>query len=267
MAAHSLDGRIALITGASRGIGACIARRFAREGAAVAVTARTLNEGDHRFEGSVASTVAAIRAKGGTAVAIAADLSQSDDRERIFATTELLLGSVDILVNNAAITYFTTVIDFDLRRWQLMFDVQVLAPFHLAQLVLPNMLRSQRGWILNISSPAAQHPALTSNGGYGGTVYGMCKSSLERFSTGLAAELFKDHVAVNALSPTGLVVTPGVHHHRLDELIPTDRHEKVEVMAEAALLLCSRPPQTMTGRVDFSQQLLEEFDVALPMEA
>jgi NAD(P)-dependent dehydrogenase (short-subunit alcohol dehydrogenase family) len=125
----------------------------------------------------------------------------------------------------------------------------------------------QSGWILNISSPAAIHPKgppYAAGGGH--TVYGMCKAALERFSTGLASELYDDGIAVNALSPTGLVVTPGVVHHELDKRIPKERHEPVAVMAEAALLLCSHVPRELTGRVVFSQELLREFSVTASEE-
>lgn len=259
MAQGLLTDKVALVTGASRGIGAAIAQLFAREGAAVGVTARTLHEGDHRFSGSITTTVDEIRERGATAVAVAADLSRPEDRERVVAEVTRDLGPIDVLVNNAAITYFTPVEEFELRRWQLMFDVQVLAPFHLSQLALPAMRSAGAGWILNISSPAALHPTGPPFRTGGGTVYGMCKAALERFSTGLAAELYDDNIAVNSLAPTGLVVTPGVQHHRLDQLIPKERHEPVEVMADAALLLCSRPPHELTGRVAFSQDLRAEF--------
>ena len=257
-----LSSRVVLVTGASRGIGEAIARLFASHGAAVAVTARTVQEGDHRFSGSLHSTVSAIESAGGSALAVAADLSRGEDRERLVTTVVQKLGPIDILVNNAAITYFTPVSSFDLHRWQLMFDVQVMAPFHLSQLVLPDMKTVHRGWILNISSPAARHPVATSNTLGGGAVYGMCKAALERFSTGLAAEVYTDHIAVNALSPTGLVVTPGVVHHELDKRIPKENHEPVDVMAQASLLLCSREPQSLTGRITYSQELLREFNIS-----
>jgi NAD(P)-dependent dehydrogenase (short-subunit alcohol dehydrogenase family) len=261
MTTGRLEGKVALVTGASRGIGEAIARRFAAEGAAVGVTARTANEGDHRFAGSISSTVEAIRSAGGTATAVVADLSRGEDRERLVAAVTHELGPVDILVNNAAITYFAPVDAFDLRRYQLMFDVQVLAPFHLSQLVLPSMRASGAGWICNISSPAALHPQGPPHAPGAMTVYGMCKAALERFSTGLAAELYDDAIAVNSLAPTGLVVTPGVVHHHLDQLIPEERHEPVDVMVEAALLLCSGSPKELTGRVGFSQALLAEFGI------
>ena len=212
-----LDGKVAIVTGASRGIGAEIASRFGAEGAAVAVVARTTGPGQSPLEGTIGETAAAIERAGGTAVAISADLSKPTDRERIVAETTGRLGAPDILVNNAAVTYFTRVEDFTPKRYALMFEVQVQAPFHLATLVLPGMREHGSGWILNISSKAALHPEIppTAWGGRGGTVYGMCKAAIERFSTGLAAELYDDNIAVNALSPDKVVPTPGTIFHRL----------------------------------------------------
>ena len=260
-----LDGRIAIVTGASRGIGAEIARRFGQEGAAVAVAARTTEEGTSPLAGTIGETVEQIRTAGGLAVAIRADLSKPADRELLVAETLRQLGPPDILVSNAAVTYFTRVEDFVARRYELMFDVQVEAPFHLAQLVLPGMRDRGQGWILNISSGAARHPEFppTARAGRGGTVYGMCKAALERFSTGLAAELYDDSIAVNALSPSRVVPTPGtIFHHLTTEDNPDA--EPPAVMAEAALLLCSGDPKKLTGRIAYSQALLAELQGSGP---
>jgi citronellol/citronellal dehydrogenase len=255
-----LDGKVAIVTGASRGIGAEIARRFGQEGAAVAVAARTTEPGTSPFAGTIAETVEQIRAAGGTAVAIRADLSKPEDRERLVAEAAGQLGPADILVSNAAVTYFTPVTDFSPRRFRLMFDVQVEGPFHLAQLAIPGMRGRGRGWILNISSIAARHPRFPPSdwARRGGTVYGMCKAALERFSTGLAAELYDDNIAVNALSPSQVVPTPGtIFHHLTTEDDPNS--EPPSVMAEAALRLCSAEPQALTGRIAYSQELLAEL--------
>lgn len=218
-----------------------------------------------QFEGTITETVEKIRANGGEAVAIAADLSHPDDRERLVAETEGALGPVDILVNNAAVTFFTPVTDFSDKRYDLMFEVQVKAAFHLAQLVLPGMRERKQGWILNISSGAARHPKgppYAARTARGGTVYGMCKAALERFTSGLAAEVFDDGIAVNCLSPAGVVATPGVMHHRLIPPGFEDRAEPVGLMADAALALVSGDPSTLTGKITYSKTLLEELDHA-----
>jgi citronellol/citronellal dehydrogenase len=261
----SLSGKVAIVTGASRGIGEAIARRFAADGAAVAITARTVHEGDHRLTGSLDSTARAIEASGGRALPIAADLAKSADRKRVIEAVHSELGPIDVLVNNAAVTYFEPVLDFPEKHFELMFAVQVRAPFELAQLVLPSMRERRSGWILNISSRAAIHPQgppFTSRGG--STVYGMCKAALERFTTGLASEVYADGIAVNVLSPSGLVPTPGVVFHRLTDGVPPDRLEAPEVMAEAAYALCTGNPQTMTGRVTYARPLLDELGVSAP---
>lgn len=254
----SLDGRVAIVTGASRGIGAEIARRFAAEGARVAVSARTTEAGQSRYEGTIHETVQQIVDAGGTAVAVACNLARPEDRARLVAETEAQLGPVDVLVNNGAVTWFGAVETFEEKHFRMMFEVQVRAPFELSQLVLPGMRARKWGAIVNISSKGGIHPAGPPFvKGPGGTVYGMVKAALERFSTGLAAEVHADNVRVNALSPTSIVPTPGVVHHQL--LTPERERliEPVDVMASAALALAT--DERLTGRVAYSQQLLHEL--------
>ena len=134
------------------------------------------------------------------------------------------------------------------------------APFELAQLVLPGMReRAAAGSSTSARlRPATRRARPTGGGCGGGTVYGMCKAALERFTTGLAAEEHRHGIAVNVLSPAALVATPGVLHHGLAEGVPEEFVE-VETMAEAALGLCTGPPSELTGRIAYSRQLQAEI--------
>jgi citronellol/citronellal dehydrogenase len=256
-----LKGKVAIVTGASRGIGAAIAARLAQEGAKVIASARTVDEGESRLSGTLAETIERIRKAGGEATMVKADLAQREDRERLVATTEETYGPADILVNNAAITYFMPVVDFTEKRFKLMLEVQVYAPFHLSQLVLPAMKEKKSGWIVNISSGAGIHPKppyLTA--GRGGTVYGMCKAALERFTTGLASEVAADNIAVNVVSP-GLVETPGTLIHNLVNDQTRDRVQPIEYIAEAVYRLATADPKAMTGRIDYAAPFLKELAI------
>lgn len=255
-----LAGQVAVITGASRGIGEAIARRFAMEGAKVVVSARTVEDSDHFLEGTIKRTVQTIRDAGGEAVAVRSNLADADDRQNLIKEAAEHYGPVDIVVNNAAVTWFIPVKDFAEKRFRTMMDVQVWAPFELTQLCLPSMIERGRGWILNISSHAAIHPQARGPGGGGGTVYGMCKAALERFTTGLAQELYGTGVGVNVISP-GLVATPGVVHHNLINESNKDRVTPVEHMAEACLRLCHGDAAKITGRIDYADQVIDEFDL------
>src|SRR5437879_5087704 len=257
---RSCEGKVAVVTGASRGLGEAIARRLAEEGARVVLSARTLDP-DPRYEGCLNETAAAIRADGGEAIAVRCDLADPESRRALIDEATRQLGPVDILVNNAAITYLLPFVDFPEKRWRLMFEVQVRAPYELAQLVVPSMRERGAGWILNISSRAGIHPfgpPFEPVHSAGFTVYGMVKAALDRFSTALAAELYDDGIAVNALAPWDNVSTPGAGAH---ELVDGFSLEGPEWVAEAALLLCSTPPKQLTGRVAYSQPLLAEFKI------
>ena len=255
-----LKGRNAIVTGASRGIGEAIAARLAMEGARVVCSARTAESGESRLPGTLHETVERIRQAGGEATFIKADLAQSVERERLVEEAVAAYGPVDILINNAAITYFTPVVEFTEKRFKLMMEVQVYAPFHLSQLVLPSMRERKQGWIVNISSPAGLHPKAPYTRRGGGTVYGMCKAALERFTTGLASEVYDDGVAVNVVSP-GLVDTPGVAVHGLINEATKDRVQPIEYIAEAVYRLASGDPKALTGRIEYAEPFLKEISV------
>ncbi len=260
-----LDGKVALVTGASRGIGQEIAELFGREGARVACSARTLEEGGHRlFAGSLSRTVDRIRSAGGEAFALPCDVSEYDNCAQAVAEVEKTLGPVDVLVNNAALTYFIPIRDFPLGKWHRSFAVNVHAPFYLSQLVLPKMIERRAGAIVNISSGAAIGPGVAPYSEEvrrfrGGTLYGAEKAALERFTQGLAAEVYDDGVSVTCVSPSQVVATPGTVHHKLVRGMEDPRAEPAEYMAQAALLLATEPLEKVSGRVTYSQVVLKEF--------
>jgi NAD(P)-dependent dehydrogenase (short-subunit alcohol dehydrogenase family) len=257
----ALKGKTALVTGASRGIGEAIAVRLAMEGAQVVVSARTAEEGESRLPGTLHATVDRIRAAGGEATAIKADVSSAVERERLVAEAVDAYGPVDILVNDAAVTFFIPVETFPKKRFDLMMEVQVWAPMHLAQLVLPSMRERKQGWIVNISSGAGMHPKPPYTRRGGGTVYGMCKAALERLTTGLASEVYDDNIAVNVVSP-GLVDTPGVAVHGLINEQTKDRVQPIKFIAEAVYQLAKGDAKTMTGRIDYAEPFLKELGIA-----
>jgi citronellol/citronellal dehydrogenase len=258
------DGRVALVTGASRGIGAAIALRLAEEGAAVGVTARTLDS-HATLPGTLRDVVAAVEAIGGKAVAIPADLADADDRARIVPEVESSLGPVDILVNNAAAAFYAPTAELPLRRRRVLFELNVHAPVDLAQRVVPGMRARGRGWIVNISSATSRRPKgppfdAGIKLGATSTLYGATKAALERITTGLAAELYDDGIAVNSLAPVAAVRTPGAEVHLgplLDER--PDIVEPVELLADAAVVLSTCDPATMTGRIVYSRPFLTDL--------
>jgi NAD(P)-dependent dehydrogenase (short-subunit alcohol dehydrogenase family) len=257
-----LDGKSVLVTGASRGIGAEIARIFAAEGGRVACVARTLKEGDHVLEGSLQHTVQTIKDAGGEATAVTADISDYDQCVRAVEAARAAYGPIDVLVNNAALTYFIPIKDYPISKWHRSIGVNFHAPFYFSQLVLQDMLPRKAGSIVNISSGAAIGPGrgpYKGDFGRGGTLYGAEKAALERFTQGLASEVYEDGISVTCVSPSQVVPTPGVLYHRLLERPDSPRAEPVELMARAALLLATEPIEKVSGRVTYSQQILAEF--------
>jgi citronellol/citronellal dehydrogenase len=259
-----LDGRCVLVTGASRGIGAEIARLFAAEGGRVVCAARTLREGEHPLAGALETTVAEIRAAGGEATAVAANVAEPAECDKLVRAARDLYGPLDVLVNNAALTYYVPVKDYPLNKWLRSWAVNFHAPFLLSQLALADMIPRGRGAIVNISSGAAIGPGRgpyrdPAVGARGGTCYGAEKAALERFTQGLASEVYAHGVSVTCLSPSRVVPTPGTVYHRLVQNLDDPRGEPPALMAQAALLLATEPLDRVAGRVTYSQQILKEF--------
>jgi citronellol/citronellal dehydrogenase len=259
-----LAGKVAIVTGASRGIGQQIAELFAAEGAKVVCAARTLNEGEHRMlEGSLSRTVELIRGKGGEATAVTADVSAESECMALVEAARAAYGPIDVLVNNAALNYYVPTESYPTSRWVRCFAVNVHAPFILAKAVLTDMIPRRSGAIVNISSGSAIGPGrgpYDDKVAHGGVMYGATKAALERFTQGLAQEVAQyDGITVAAVSPSQVVPTPGTIHFKLVSGVDDPRGEPPILMARAALLLASEPALKMNGRVTYSQQILNEF--------
>jgi citronellol/citronellal dehydrogenase len=253
---NSLQDRVALITGASRGIGKAIAQRFAAEGAAVVVCASRL--GNHgNLEGTLEQTVAEIEAAGNRATAIACDLSDPDARASLIEEASAFYGAIDILVNNAARSTMAAPSEVSTAQRNAMFDLNVNVPVELCQQVLPSMKEQGRGWILNISSRTAkQEPPPYPDSKMANFIigaYGASKAALDRYTEALAHELVAEGIFINAMAPSNIVMTPGASYVRDIAVRRPDMVEPVEMMAEAALELCS---QRHVGRVVFSRDIL-----------
>jgi citronellol/citronellal dehydrogenase len=256
------EGRRVIVTGASRGIGAGIAERFAAEGASVVVTARTLDPIE-QLAGSLAETVERCARYGSTVVPLVADLADADDRERIIPESESLLGGpIDVLVNNAAAGIHRPAAELSLKHRRIMFEVNFHAPIDLAQAVIPSMRDRGEGWIINVSSassdltpgppPFPWSPMGTTQGAYGSS-----KAALNRYTNLLGVELYGSGIRVNTLQPVKPVASEGAVAH-LQGRIPADQFNPVEVMAEAALALGSCAPE-LTARICVDGPLLDEL--------
>ncbi len=257
----NVQGKVAIVTGSSRGIGEAIARRLGKGGAKVVVTARTVEVRDERLPGTVHTVAESIRDAGGEATAIACNLMKSEERESLVEQTLAAYGGVDIIVNNGAILVPGETIGFSERYYDRMMEILVKAPFHLCQLALPGMIEAgQGGAIINISSKAAIHPE-PDRKHFDGPVYGMAKAAVERFTTGLATEMFQHSISVNALSPDLVVATPGQMFGRPYTQEMIDNAEPAEAIAEACHALITGDPKEVTGGIRYTQEVLDAFGV------
>ncbi len=195
-----LDGRVAIVTGASRGIGKGIALGLAAEGAAVVCAARSVTPVADGLPGTIGETVDAITAGGGKALAVRCDIGIATDIEALVAETVGAYGRVDVLVNNAMTPTRATFAESTVEQWDDSMRVNVRSLYLTCRAVVPPMRAAGGGSIINISSGGAGHES-TPFMPPGFLTYSVAKAAMERFSTALAPELVDDGIAVNALRP------------------------------------------------------------------
>ena len=278
-----LDGRAAIVTGASRGLGRATALALAAEGAAVAVVARTEQVWNEKLPGTIGETVAEIEAAGGRAVPIRADLTDRDDIVALVEAARAELGAITVLVNNAAFTApgrpptpgatapekkisaaKATVPQADwppfmgtpVHAFRRHFEIAVFAAYELMQLVVPDMLTAGYGGIVNISSVASRIPGAGPYRDFSGGIlpgYGGSKAALEHLTESAAYDLARRNISVNALSPSEAMMTPGLSYYRTD----FDTVGSEQEFAEAVVRLALVDPDQVTGRTIGHRQVLD----------
>jgi NAD(P)-dependent dehydrogenase (short-subunit alcohol dehydrogenase family) len=256
-----LEGKVAIVTGASRGIGKATAKLFAAEGASVICASRSINEGDSELEGSLNTTVSEITEAGGTAAVIYLDVTSEDSCKSCFESAKDAYGPVNVLVNNAVSSHFYNIVDMSVEQFEHCFKTAVEGPFMMIKKVLPDMIARRSGAIVNISSAAAIGPGRGPYEGSGmaGTVYGATKAALERITQGLAEEVYQYGISVSSVAPGVGVATPFLISTGRAKSADDPRYEPAEMMAKAILLLATEPVDKVTGRVTYSQAILKEF--------
>jgi NAD(P)-dependent dehydrogenase (short-subunit alcohol dehydrogenase family) len=285
-----LSGKVAIVTGASRGIGKRAALALARRGAKVVVTARTVDAGQSDLPGTIGVTAAEIEALGAESIAVGADLSEEADLERVVATAIDRFGGVDILVNNAAVTegfnWATPLLEMPRADWLHHYAVNVHAPFTLSQLVVPSMESRGDGRIVNVTTGSgeafrmAEEPSPTSTDRYysgdqtGGIpapgasmdipalwspAYFSSKRALDRFANVVAPQLVAKNVFIMSVMP-GWVSTEMSQSNTMLGDREDARMVSMDVPARIiAYFAACQNPLEYTGRVFFAERELAEL--------
>jgi NAD(P)-dependent dehydrogenase (short-subunit alcohol dehydrogenase family) len=235
-----VQDKVAVVTGASRGIGRAIALALAAAGADVVCTARSSEASPSKLPGTIDQTAREVEALGRRALAIPMNLAKDEEVEAMARRTLAEFGRIDILVNNAGISAPGSILDVPVRHWDLVMNVNLRGVYLCIRAFLPTMMEQRSGYIINISSYASWAKESW------GLAYSVSKAALERLTTGLAGELQPYNIAINALQIERFVASEGFVY-----LAPDADHstwDKPEVAGEAVVWLVSHDP-TYTGHV------------------
>ncbi len=249
-----LDGKIAIITGASRGLGQYCAVQYAKEGAIVVVAARTEQVQNPALPGTIHDTARMIEEAGGEALPVVCNVANPDSIQAMVDTVLEKYGRIDILMNNAAVQPPGFMHTIQPRHWELEFRINVHGPFHCSRAVLPAMTEQKSGNIINISSVAADRRS---------SHYGATKAAIEALTIGMANDVRDDGIAVNALKPVGAIDTPGVRFGRAPGQIggdtPLPPMPPPDSYVEAATLIAMQTVDTCTGTIFNDIEAVERF--------
>lgn len=245
-----LKGKVAIVTGASRGLGKAIAMGLAKEGVAVTIAARTEKE-TKELPGTIYRTAEEIKSLGGHSLPVRCDMTQEEEVNQMVLRTIEEFGQIDILVNNAGIAFPSPIWEMPLKRWELVLRVNLTGTFLCTKAVLPSMMERRKGSIINLSSIQATYratrPART------GIAYGVSKAAIERFTWGVAAEVEKFNIAVNCVKPRGSIKTEGMELLNPDsdgsDWDPPDR------LLRAVAFLAGQDASGVTGSVATDEEI------------
>ena len=246
------SGKRVLISGGSRGIGLAIAKKLARDGAKIAIMAKT-SEPHPVLPGTIHSAAEEIVAEGGTALPIVTDIRFEAQVNKAVEKTVKEFGGIDIVINNASAISLTPTIYTEMKRFDLMFDVNVRGTFLVSKTCIPHLLKSENPHILNLSPPLDMDKKWFKQT----LAYSMSKFGMSQCVLGMAEEFKKEGIAVNALWPHSVIATAAIRTDVAgEEAFPHCR--KPEILADAAYLILSKKAREYTGNFCIDDVLLNQ---------
>jgi citronellol/citronellal dehydrogenase len=244
-----LSGRVALVTGASRGIGKALAVRLAQEGADVVVAAKS-EQSTERLPGSIHETADEIRALGRRALAVPTDVREDEAIRRMIERTIEEFGRIDILVNNAGAIWLQPVLNTPAKRFDLVMEVNVRAAYLACYYALPHMVKQQWGHILNMC------PRLSVKPSPGKVAYMISKLGMAYVALGVAAEHAGDNIAGNTLWPRTIIESQASINWNM---AGRDQWRTPEILCDASVAIFAQEPRTSTGRQWIDEEALAQL--------
>jgi citronellol/citronellal dehydrogenase len=244
-----LRGRIAVVTGASRGIGKALALRLAREGADVVIAAKSEQSTD-RLPGSVHQTAEEIRALGRSALAMPTDVRDEEAIRRLVDRTIEEFGRLDILVNNAGAIWVQRIVQTPPKRFDLVMDVNVRAGYMACYYALPHMVKQKWGHVLNMC------PRISTGASPGKVAYMISKTGMAYVALGVAAEHAADNIAANTLWPRTIIESQASINWGMAD---RSQWRTPEIVCDACMAIFAQEPHTSTGRQWIDEEVLGEL--------